>query len=71
MKRMMTRKYYVGSPSVLNVAENGTMGYLQTCSEAIAKARRLVADDGQDRPIVKIIRIVRKQTPPIIVEEIV
>lgn len=72
MRRTMTRRFYVGSPNVLDVDIEGNRGYLRLYHEAVEDARRKTAEDGLDRPVVEIKCIVSlAETPrPTKVEEV-
>lgn len=63
----LKKRYYVGS---LSVFSSGNTHLKATVNEAIADAKRKVDETGDDQFVVQIIRVVRKQATPIIVEKV-
>lgn len=66
----MTRRFYLGSSRMSN-GEAENRGWLRTYNEAIAEAKRIVAEGNDDvRYVVEIVAIIRKKETPVIVEEV-
>jgi hypothetical protein len=59
------KKFYVGRPGVARSA-----WAKDTLTEAIEHAKELVEKTGEEQVIVKVIRVVRRVSPPIIVETV-
>ena len=71
-KMTMTRRYYVGAESISKAMENtGRCPVLKTLDEAITEARSYVESGANDvRYIVEVVKIVRRASQPIIVENV-
>lgn len=66
-KVTMTRRFYVGSEGIVG------SNYLGTLSEATARARKLVEEDGDSvRYVVEVVRIVKSKpiVSPIVIEDV-
>lgn len=63
-KVTMTKRYYMGSESVVD------SDFLGTLSEATEKAKAAVERGDEVRYVVEVVRIVRRANQPVIVEEV-
>jgi hypothetical protein len=70
----VTNKYYVGAEHIGNAIVRGEIPHLchPSLDDAIADARKkLAADNRRDGVvIVKIVAVVKRQEPPVVVEEV-
>lgn len=64
MKRTMTKRFYVGTASI------GSNGFLKTLPEAIADAKAKLEAGDDERFIVEVVKVVRRQSSPIVVEDV-
>ena len=64
----ITKKFYVGSRSMIDGSRNGWAK--KTLNEAIQHAKELCNETEEEQIVVQIVRIVRPQKRPIIVEKI-
>lgn len=64
MNGIKKRKFCVGS------LQAQTRDGRETLAQAIEHATRLVENTGEDQFIVKVIKVVRRKTPPIVVEDV-
>uniref|UniRef100_A0A6M3LCL9 Uncharacterized protein n=1 Tax=viral metagenome TaxID=1070528 RepID=A0A6M3LCL9_9ZZZZ len=64
-KMKMQKKYYVGSEAI-SINEK----YMGTLEEAIEKAKDWVSANGRERYIVKVVKVVKPASRPIIVESV-
>ena len=72
MKTTMTRRYYVGAESISKAMENtGRCPVLKTLDEALTEAKEIV-ESGKDgvRYVVEVVKIVRRASQPVIVEDV-
>lgn len=72
-KTTMTRRFYVGAESISKAVENtGRCPVLKTIGEAIDEAKASVESGKNEvRYIVEIVKIVRRASQPVIVEDVV
>ena len=69
--RTMTKRFYLGSKSVSEAIESsGHCVIVKTLPEVITEAKQAVEDGDDVRYIVEIIKIVRRQQTPVIVEDV-
>lgn len=62
-------RFYVGSKSVMPAGSNAQWAK-GTLKEAIAHATTLCEQTGQDQFVVQVVRVVRRKTPPVVVETV-
>ena len=72
MKTIMTRRYYVGAESISKAMENtGRCPALKTLDEALTEAKSYVESGADDvRYVVEVVKIVRRASQPVIVEDV-
>lgn len=61
------RQFYVGHPRVVEAQRNDNWGKT-SLDEAVAHARQRVEQTGETQYVVKVIRVVRPQKVPVLVE---
>lgn len=65
------RPYYIGHPKMLREATTDSgMWAKPTLADVIEQARERVQTTGEDQIIVKVIKVVRRQVAPIVVEDV-
>lgn len=65
----LERKFYVGSGAILEDRRLSPYTH-NSLEEAIEEAKAKVLEDGKPRPVVEIVRVVRKEPPLLVVEEV-
>lgn len=65
----ITKKFYVGSQSMINGTRNDWAH--TTLNGAIDHAKKIAEETEEDQIVVQIIRVVKRQKTPIIVEKVV
>lgn len=63
-KVTMTRRFYVGSRSVID------NNFLRTLGEAIEQAKTAVENGDECRYVVEVVRVVRRASTPVVIEEV-
>lgn len=66
-KRTMTKRFYVGSARMV---EGGDCNhFMRLLPEAIEEGKkRLIASGADEIYIVEVVRVIRRETPPLVVE---
>lgn len=69
----ITKKFYVGSPSMNPLSSNGrhyNEWAKSTLEQAIAQAKEKCEETGEPQIVVQIVRVVKPQRTPIVVEKV-
>lgn len=65
--KTIKKRFYVGS---LSVFQNGNNHLKTTLSEAVDEAKRKLEETDEEQFVVQIVRVVRREQKPIIVEKV-